>query len=66
MARRRIVLERSSGDPEASVQRALDGLDAYAIAYAPATPADWVAPAPTNLGDAMDRIAAAGGTTPVP
>lgn len=69
MARRRIVLERPTGNPEADrggIQRALDGLDAYAIAYTPSDPTDWVSPAPTNVGDALDRIAAAAGANPVP
>ena len=69
MARRRVVIEGLRGNPEADrgiLQRALNSLDAYAIAYSPADASDWVAPAPTNVGDALDRIAAAGGTTPVP
>ena len=69
------VLPRFGGDPAANgreVQRALDGmrtdvsrLTAEDIAFE-ATPADWVAPVPTNLHQAITRLAAAGGTHPVP
>lgn len=41
-------------------------LDAHEISYTPADSADWVSPAPTTIGDALDRLAAAGGVTPVP
>lgn len=48
----------------------LDGritaLDASQVAYTPADSADWVSPAPTTVADAIDRLAAAGGVTPVP
>lgn len=43
----------------------LDGLDASRIPFT-ATPADWVAPAPTNVADALRRLAAAAGAHPVP
>lgn len=41
-------------------------LDASEIAYTPANSADWVSPAPTTVQAALDRLAAAGGVTPVP
>ena len=33
--------------------------DSGTTSYTPGTPGDWVAPAPTNAQDAMDRLAAA-------
>lgn len=41
-------------------------LSAADIAYTPANPSDWVSPAPTTVAQAFDRLAAAGGVTPVP
>jgi hypothetical protein len=38
----------------------------FLVAYTPTTPADWVAPAPTTITNAIDRLAAAGGVHPVP
>lgn len=40
-------------------------LDADDIAFS-AAPADWVAPVPTTLGEAVRRLAAAAGAHPVP
>jgi hypothetical protein len=43
--------------------------DAPRISYTPAVPAQWVAPAPTTVKAALDRIAAVvsvGGATPIP
>jgi hypothetical protein len=58
---------------ERSVQTHLDGLrgdmtrlSASDIAYTPGDSTDWVSPAPTTLAQALDRLAAAGGVTPVP
>jgi len=71
-----IVLS-STGNPdhvglETNVRRALDqargqmdGLSAADIAYS-ATPADWVSPPPTNLQQAVTRLAASAGVHPVP
>ncbi len=42
------------------------GADASEIAYVPTTPGDWVLPLPTTVAEAVDRLAAAGGVTPVP
>jgi hypothetical protein len=39
---------------------------AGATGYVPGNAADWVAPVPTTVQEALDRLAAAGGTTPVP
>lgn len=36
------------------------------LAYVAGAAGDWVAPLPTNLQEAIDRLAAAGGVTPVP
>jgi hypothetical protein len=49
---------------ESNVQRALDAVRARtdAIAaqpYTPGTPGDWTGAAPTTIGEALDRIAAA-------
>ena len=69
MAIRQHVIE--SGDP--NVQRGFDGLfedlsslSAEDVAYTPGNSADWVSPAPTTVQQALDRLAAAGGVTPVP
>lgn len=43
----------------------LDGLDAARIPFT-ATAADWVAPPPTTVADALRRLAAAAGAHPVP
>lgn len=32
--------------------------DAYGLAYTPANPGDWIAPPPTTVQEAFDRIAA--------
>lgn len=55
----RIVM-RSSGDPnrDAPVQEALDLIDARATPYTPAVASNWVSPAPSTVGQALDRIAA--------
>lgn len=62
-----------AGGSEESVQRALsdvsldvDALEASlsAVPYTPGSSGDWVAPAPTNLQEAIDRIAAAIGPVP--
>lgn len=45
---------------------ALEAREAHDVPYTPGDASDWVAPAPTNVGDALDRLAAAGGVTPVP
>jgi hypothetical protein len=39
---------------------------AASTGYTPTTPANWVPPLPTTVGEALDRLAAAGGVTPVP
>lgn len=39
--------------------------DAFGLAYSPTYPADWVAPAPTTVQEALDRLAAAQGG-PIP
>jgi hypothetical protein len=70
MPRRLPTLERS-GRPELvgledAIQRVLAGLDASSIPYVPARASDWVSPPPATLQEALDRLAAAGGTTPVP
>ena len=44
----------------------VSGLSASDIAYTPSNSSNWVSPAPTTLQQALDRLAAAGGTTPVP
>ena len=49
-----------------SLSERIDGLSAADIAYTPGDSSDWVAPAPTTLQQALDRLAAAGGVTPVP
>jgi hypothetical protein len=49
-----------------SIEEQIGALDASQIAYTPTTSGDWVAPAPTTVQDALDRLAAAGGVTPVP
>lgn len=78
MPRRALPALATTGRPEleqleANVRRALDqghgqlgALDATDIAYAPGTPSNWVSPAPTTVQQALDRLAAAGGTVPVP
>jgi hypothetical protein len=38
--------------------------DAFGLAYTPGNPADWVAPPPTTVQEALDRIAAK--ITPIP
>lgn len=43
----------------------LDGLDASRIPFT-ATAADWVAPPPTTVAQALARLAAAAGAHPVP
>lgn len=72
---RRPVLESTAGaeGQDRRVQRALDGLhqdmsglDAGDVAYTPSSAASWVSPAPTTVQQALDRLAAAGGVTPVP
>jgi hypothetical protein len=52
----------------ADVSLDMDAVEALAgdPPYTPGNPADWVAPAPTTLREACDRLAAAGGVTPVP
>jgi hypothetical protein len=63
---RRHVLEAGGLDPAAhgSLQRTFDGvradidaLAATAIAYTPGDATDWVAPAPTTVQQALDRLA---------
>lgn len=39
---------------------------AHAISYTPGNASDWSGSPPNNIGDALDRLAAAGGATPVP
>lgn len=62
-----------AGASEESVQRALhdvsldvDALETSltAVPYTPGNSGDWTAPAPTNLQEAIDRIAAAIGPVP--
>ncbi|MET1178153.1 exosporium leader peptide [Peribacillus simplex] len=38
--------------------------DAFGLAYTPANPGDWVAPSPTTVQEALDRIAASIGPVP--
>ena len=70
------VLEQT-GDPShtqlhGNIQRTFDRLtssvNAVTAASIPfsANAADWVAPAPTNVQDALRRLAAAAGAHPVP
>lgn len=57
------------GETERSVRKlrkSFEELDALGVAYVPADAADWVDPPPTTVAEALDRLAAAGGTTPVP
>lgn len=65
-------LETLSGraeDDRGRIQRFVDSrvsaLSAESVPFE-ADAADWVAPVPTNVGDALRRLAAAGGTHPVP
>lgn len=51
---------------EGNMQRHLDGVRADMQTYTPGNAAHWVAPAPTTIAQALDRLAAAGGVTPVP
>lgn len=44
----------------------IDGATGAGGAYTPGAPADWVGPVPTTIQQALDRLAAAGGVTPVP
>jgi len=57
--------DRLHSDMELGLKRIRDDINATA-AYTPAVASDWVAPLPTTIGDALNRLAAAGGTTPVP
>jgi hypothetical protein len=72
---RRHVLEQSGLDPQAhgALQRTFDGLrsdiDGISAADIPftANAADWVAPVPTTVAEALRRIAAnSAGAHPVP
>ncbi len=51
---------------ERNTQRMFDNIDATSIPYTPETASDWVAPLPRTVAQALDRLAAAGGVTPVP
>lgn len=39
------------------IEERIDGLDASQIAYTPGDSSNWVAPAPTTLKEAADRLA---------
>ena len=71
MPPRRLPVIEKSGRPElqtleAAIDRLFASLDASSIPYTPAQRGDWVSPPPTTIQEALDRLAAAGGTTPVP
>lgn len=48
------------------VRSSISALSASDIAYTPVDASQWDAPLPTTLQEALDRLAAAGGTNPVP
>lgn len=60
------ALEGAVRDMGVDLHRQMTSLDASEISYSPGDAADWVSPAPTTLAEALDRLAAAGGVTPVP
>jgi len=60
------ALEGSVRDMGTDLHRQMGELSAEDISYTPGDASDWVSPAPTTLAEALDRLAAAGGVTPVP
>lgn len=54
------IVARSSGDPgrDGQLQEAIDLIDARSVPYTPAVSGNWVSPAPSTVGQALDRIAA--------
>lgn len=58
-------IQRSLSGMRQDINDNLSSLTAADIQFTP-NPADWVAPAPTNLQDAIRRLAASAGAHPVP
>lgn len=60
------ALEGAVRDMGTQIHQTVTSLDATEIAYTPGDSTDWVSPAPRTVAEALDRLAAAGGVTPVP
>lgn len=60
------ALEGSARNTATQLYQHITTLDATEIAYTPGSSTAWVSPAPRTVAEALDRLAAAGGVTPVP